>query len=561
MSLDVLLDHFDLLIDAPDGVFRLREVIYDLALQGKLVAQDADDEPASSLLERVEEEKRRLYKEKRIRKPKRLTSVSEEEKPYALPENWTWVRLGTVGEINPRNDAEDKMAASFIPMTLIDDGFGTGHDTEERPWGDVRKGYTHFAEGDVGLAKITPCYQNRKSAIFRNLTNGIGAGTTELHIFRPYAGAVSPEFALLFFQSPRFIENGKARMTGTAGQQRVPRSYVEEAVLPLPPLEEQKRIVAKVDALMRLCDTLEAQQQQRQTARVHLNSAALDTLLAAENGDLPRRWQFVQDHFDLLYADPQNVAKLRQAILQLAVQGELVPQDPSDEPTSALLERIKEEKQRLYKEGQIRKPKKLPAVAEEEKPFALPEGWMWVRFGDVSFNRDGERIPLSRAQRAEREGPYDYYGASGVIDKIDDYLFDKPLLLIGEDGANLLLRSKPIAFIAHGKYWVNNHAHVIDALNFDLLRYFEVFVNATNLEPYVTGTAQPKMNQAKMNSIPVALPPLPEQERIVAKVDELMRLCDALEERLARSQEQSERLLQAVLHAAFAEEGETAEVT
>ena len=280
--LQTLLDHFDLLIDAPDGVFRLREVIYDLALQGKLVAQEADDEPASALLERVEEEKRRLYKAKRIRKPKKLTSVLEEEKPYPLPENWTWVRLGTVGEINPRNNAEDETAASFIPMTLINDGFGTGHDAEERPWGDVRKGYTHFAEGDVGLAKITPCYQNRKSAIFRNLTNSIGAGTTELHIFRPYAGAVLPEFALLFFQSPRFIEGGKALMTGTAGQQRVPRSYVEEAVLPLPPPEEQQRIVAKVDALMRLCDTLEAQLQKAEAMRKNVLQAVLHAAFAEE---------------------------------------------------------------------------------------------------------------------------------------------------------------------------------------------------------------------------------------------------------------------------------------
>ena len=278
--LQTLLDHFDLLLDAPDGVFRLREVIYDLALQGKLVAQEADDEPASALLERVEEEKRQLYKAKRIRKPKKLTSVSEEEKPYALPGNWIWARLGTVGEINPRNDAEDETAASFIPMTLIDDGFGTGHNAEERPWGDVRKSYTHFAEGDVGLAKITPCYQNRKSAIFRNLTNSIGAGTTELHIFRPYAGAVLPEFALLFFQSPRFIEGGKALMTGTAGQQRVPRSYVEEAVLPLPPPEEQQRIVAKVDALMRLCDRLEAQLQKAEAMRKNVLQAVLHAAFA-----------------------------------------------------------------------------------------------------------------------------------------------------------------------------------------------------------------------------------------------------------------------------------------
>ncbi|MBD2016145.1 restriction endonuclease subunit S [Microcoleus sp. FACHB-53] len=159
----------------------------------------------------------------------------------------------------------------------------------------------------------------------------------------------------------------------------------------------------------------------------------------------------------------------------------------------------------------------------------LPNGWKWIRFGDATICRDGERIPLSREQRTLRQGEYDYYGASGVIDKIDDYLFDEPLLLIGEDGANLVNRSTPIAFIASGKYWVNNHAHVLDSLSVDCLRYFEVFINAIDLKPYITGTAQPKMNQAKMNSIPVPLPPLAEQKRIVEKVDELMALCDRYE--------------------------------
>ncbi len=172
---------------------------------------------------------------------------------------------------------------------------------------------------------------------------------------------------------------------------------------------------------------------------------------------------------------------------------------------------------------------------------------MWVRFGDITLCRDGERIPVSKDERETRQKIYDYYGASGIIDKIDNYLFDKPLLLIGEDGANLLNRSTPIAFIAKGKYWVNNHAHVIDSINFDCLRYLEVFINAIDLAPYVTGTAQPKMNQEKMNSIVVSLPPLAEQRRIVARVDQLMSLCDKLEAGLMRSQADSERLMEAVV--------------
>lgn len=252
-------------------------------------------------------------------------------------------------------------------------------------------------------------------------------------------------------------------------------------------------------------------------------------------------------NLNLLATAPGGVARLRELILTLAVQGKLVPQDPADEPASVLLRKIRAEKDRLIAEGKIKKDKPLAEIAEEEKPFELPVGWAWVRFGDASINRDGERIPVSSSERENRAKVYDYYGASGVIDKIDGFLFDKTLLLIGEDGANLINRSTPIAFLAHGKYWVNNHAHVIDTTHPELMTYLALFINAISLEPYVTGTAQPKMNQAKLNSIVIALPPLAEQSRIVARVEELMRLCDALQAKGQLEATQHAQLLSTLL--------------
>lgn len=155
---------------------------------------------------------------------------------------------------------------------------------------------------------------------------------------------------------------------------------------------------------------------------------------------------------------------------------------------------------------------------DEEIPFEIPQGWEWERFGNIMINRDSERIPLSVTQRQHLKKTYDYYGASGVIDKVDKYLFDKDLLLIGEDGANLINRSTPIAFIAKGKYWVNNHAHVLDVCGGMVLSYVALFINAISLVEYVTGTAQPKMNQEKMNSILLAIPPIKEQYRILEKM-------------------------------------------
>ncbi|MDZ4255267.1 MAG: restriction endonuclease subunit S [Sulfuritalea sp.] len=244
------------------------------------------------------------------------------------------------------------------------------------------------------------------------------------------------------------------------------------------------------------------------------------------------------EKFELFADAPNAVGKMRELVRHLAVTGKLVPQYPEDESAIALLSRIAAHKTTLSKKGKLRGPTTVTPMTSEEGDFDIPPSWVWVRFGEVMVNRDGERIPVSKEERATKAKAYDYYGASGVIDKIDHYLFDKPLLLIGEDGANLVNRSTPIAFMARGRYWVNNHAHVLDGISEDFLRYIELHINAINLEPYVTGSAQPKMNQAKMNSIPIALPPLAEQNRIVAKVDELMALCDRLE---AQQQERDTR--------------------
>ena len=166
---------------------------------------------------------------------------------------------------------------------------------------------------------------------------------------------------------------------------------------------------------------------------------------------------------------------------------------------------------------------------EDEIPFEVPEGWAWARFLAITINRDSERKPISASQRTDVEKIYDYYGASGKIDKIDKYIFDEKLLLIGEDGANLVTRSKPIAFFAEGKYWVNNHAHCIDSPDKSILQFICFFINAINLEKYVTGSAQPKMTQDNMNSILVALPPYKEQQLISQQLDIIWASIDKIE--------------------------------
>jgi type I restriction enzyme S subunit len=298
---------------------------------------------------------------------------------------------------------------------------------------------------------------------------------------------------------------------------------------------------------MALCVQLEAGQKEREAQRDALRSASLQRLSQVDD-DVERATdvRFFLDKSRRLITKREHVAAVRQTILDLAVRGRLVDQDPGDTPVEILITRIQTEA------GQgTRRPSERDRRNPVVGSFVIPTGWKWVRLGDLVVNRDGERVPVSKEERSTRAKTYDYYGASGVIDKTDSYLFDTPLLLIGEDGANLVNRSTPIAFIARGQYWVNNHAHVLDGTTEEFLRYIELFVNAIDLKPYLTGTAQPKMNQAKMNGIPVAVPPEAEQHRIVARVDDLMAVCDDLESALASAQMERRRLLEALLQDAL----------
>lgn len=240
-----------------DSISNTRNKLLQLAIQGKLVEQCEDDEPASVLLERIKSEKEQLIKDKVIKKEKPLTEISEEEKSFDLPKDWEWCRLGDITQINPRNKVDDEMKVSFVPMALFSDGYNNRHDSEIKIWKDIKSGFTHFAENDIAIAKITPCFENRKSAILTNLENGIGAGTTELYILRSYGKLVLPKFIYDIAISEEFIEGGKSTYTGTAGQQRVKKDFIKNYVIGLPPLEEQKRIVAKVDLIMDYLDKLQ----------------------------------------------------------------------------------------------------------------------------------------------------------------------------------------------------------------------------------------------------------------------------------------------------------------
>ncbi len=252
---------------------QLKKSILQEVVQGKLVPQDPHDEPASILLERIRAEKKKLIDEGKIKKDKhesvifrrdnshyeKLDGIErciDDEIPFEIPDSWEWVRMGSLFTVNPRNAVPDDTTVGFMSMPLLQDGFNNSHTFEEKPWKDVKSGFTHFADNDVVVAKITPCFQNRKSAVIRNLPNGYGAGTTELHVLRDCTKILYMPYFLLLCKTHAFIQDGMKNFSGTAGQQRVGKDFISNYLVPLPPVEEQKRIVQKANFVIESCNIL-----------------------------------------------------------------------------------------------------------------------------------------------------------------------------------------------------------------------------------------------------------------------------------------------------------------
>ncbi len=550
MNADQLLQYFDRLSEAPDAIPHLRRFILDLAVRGKLVEQDPTDEPATDLLKRIQAEKARLVEEGEIRDKRSLPEVPEHDAPYKLPLSWQWTRFANIAEFSAgrtpsRNDPTfwNNGEYSWVSIADMEDGQVLTA-TKERVSSKARERIFR-AEPE----KPSTIIMSFKLTIGKIARLGIPAFHNEAIIsIYPYLADLD---AYLFNVLPQFARQGNTK--GAIKGATLNRDSISNILFPLPPLAEQHRIVAKVDELMNLCDELEVAKAEREQCRDSLVASSLQGLNQPDEDEATFREhaRFTFNNLPRITTRATHIKQLRQAILNLAVRGRLVPQDPSDEPAVELLKRIAAEKARLSNAKGRRKVQDIRPMPAEKVLYAIPPGWVWVAFGDIMYSRDSERIPVSKEERSRRTKIYDYYGASGVIDKIDGFMFDKPLLLIGEDGANLVNRSTPIAFIARGKYWVNNHAHVLDGISEKFLRYMELSINATDLKPYVTGTAQPKMNQAKMNSIPIALSPLAEQYRIVAKVDELMAICDQMESQITVTEQDSRRFLEAVLNEAL----------
>lgn len=563
MNPQTFFDHFERLTDAPNAVTRLRELVLQLAVQGKLVEQDSTDEPAARLLEHIAAERKRLIKEKKIKEAKLLPSVSDDEVPFEIPDNWRWTRL------------------QDILLKLTD---GTHHSPPNTQTGDYKYiTAKNIRQGRLDLTNITYVTEQIHQEIFSRcdpqlgdilyIKDGATTGIVAINdLDEPFSMLSSVallkcptqlynRYLFYLLSSPYFYSLMRGGMTGVAIT-RVTIAKLSYAAIPLPPLEEQKRIVAKVNELMRLCDELERTQAERREARQHLNRATLDGLLDARDAaEFQARWQTITDNFPTLTAAPDQIGKLRQTVLQLAVQGKLTRQDLQDEAAPALLQRIRAERERLIKEKKLKRAAPLPPVNFDETPFALPSGWTWARLGDASMmiqigpfgsqlhksdyvqngtplvnpsHIKGERIVASNELTVDEKTKQ---RLSNYIMKASDIVMGRR----GEMGKCALVTEKEDGWLCGtGSLFVRFTEHLFQPY---LLKVLVSEYTKSYLLSSSVGSTMNNLNQKILDNLLVPIPPLDEQKRIVAAVNCLMALCDELEAGLRHVEEDGERLL------------------
>ena len=561
----MLLSNMELLATAPGGVAKLRELILTLAVQGKLVPQDPADEPAGVLLQKIRAEKDRLIAEGKIKRDKPLAEIAEEEKPFELPQGWEWVRFGEIAGIERGGSPRP------IEAFLTDDPEGLN-------WikiGDTEKGGKYITSAGQkikreGLVKTRMVFPGDFL-----LTNSMSFG-------RPYITQIqgcihdgwlriSPPDSLdkdflYTLLSSRFVRNVFEAAAAGGVVLNLNADKVRTVPIPLPPLPEQSRIVTRVEALMRLCDALEAKGQLEAAQHAQLVSTLLGTLTASTTPEeLAANWQRVAQHFDLLLDRPQAIDALEQTLLQLAVRGLLVPQDPTDEPASALLQKIRAEKDRLIATGQIKRDKPLPPITDEEKPFELPVGWEWVRLGFLLKKIGAGSTPLGGREVYVSSG-VKFLRSQNVWDdglRLDGVAFIKPEIHAKMAGtvvsANDLLFNITGASIGRcavvpsdfDEANVSQHVTIIRAVQPELNAFLHKVLVSRHVQQTVmavqVGVSREGLSITKLGQFLIPVPPLAEQSRIVTRVAALRRLCADLRQRLAERQSVQARLAEALV--------------
>lgn len=518
------------------GVQKLRKLILELAVRGKLVPQDASDEPASELLKRIQAEKAKLIAEGKLKKEKPLAPIDEDEKPFQAPLGWEWVRVDEVGHDWGQKTPNQEF--TYIEVSAIDNHRGLVLSPEVvKPEDAPSRARKVVKQNTIIYSTVRPYLLN--IAIIDTEFKPEPIASTAFAIIHPYC-EMSSRYFLYYLRSPVFIQYVESVQTGIA-YPAINDGQFYSGLLALPPLNEQHRIVAKVDELMAICEQLEQQHSNAQQAHETLVNILLGTLTQSQNAnEFQSNWQRIAAHFETLFTTQTSIDALKQTLLQLAVMGKLVPQDPNDEPASELLKRIQTEKAKLITEGKLKKEKPLAPISEDEKPYDLPKGWEFVRLIEIIKISSGDGLT---AAQMDSDGKIPVFGGNGINGYHNESNINQKTLVIGRVGYYC-----GSIHITPENAWVTDNAFITKFSESNIfLDFLYWLLKITNLKENDNATAQPVISGAKIYPIVVALPPLTEQHRIIAKVDALMALCDQLKTRIQQASQQQQLIADALV--------------
>ncbi|EGF7352327.1 restriction endonuclease subunit S [Escherichia coli] len=551
------------------GIKKLRELILELAVRGKLVPQDPNDEPASELLKRIAAEKAELVKQGKIKKQKPLPEISEEEKPFELPEGWEWARINDIASFtNGYAFKSSEFQNSGVGIVKIGDIDSSGFISTA--------GMSYVSEKKINVLpeemRVNP--GDMVIAMSGATTGKLGFNKTKStfllnqRVGKIVTYSVDKEF-IYHYLSTRIEENLSISLGSAIPN--ISTAQINNIIIPIPPSDEQVKIIARVKLLISLCDQLEQQSLTSLDAHQQLVETLLGTLTDSQNAEeLAENWARISEHFDPLFTTEASVDALKQTILQLAVMGKLVPQDPNDEPASELLKRIAQEKAQLVKEGKIKKQKPLPPISDEEKPFELPEGWEWCKFGLTSEFINGDRgsnypnkneyvsqgIPWINTGHIEKNGTLTVtemnFITEGKFNELRSGKIQKGDLVYCLRGATF---GKTAFVIPYETGAIASSLMIIRPFITEMGGYIYNYLTSpfgrSQIYRFDNGSAQPNLSANSVMLYSFPCPPLTEQYRIFSQVGLLHELCDKLKTRIKTAQQTQLHLADALTDAAI----------
>lgn len=551
------------------GIKKLRELILELAVRGKLVPQDPNDEPASALLERITAEKAELVKQGKIKKQKPLPEISEEEKPFELPIGWEWVRLGDLGFTQTGGTPSKSKPEYFgkdIPFIKPANITSQGVDYQD-------EGLT--IQGANELGRLAPAGSVLMVCIG---TIGKCQVVNRPCTFNQQINSVTPfiensEFIFLCLSSAYFQSLAWSKSSSTTIA-ILNKGKWESLLLPLPPLEEQLKLIKTVKKLTSLCDQLEQHSLTSLDAHQQLVETLLTTLTDSQNADeLAENWSRISAHFDTLFTTEASIDTLKQTILQLAVMGKLVPQDPSDEPASELLKRIAQEKAQLVKDGKMKKQKPLPPISDEEKPFELPDGWEWCRLGELALKseagwspqcentpRSGEQwgvLKISAVTWGEYQPEENKALPAHLSPREEFEVKENDFLISRANTAELVARSVVVPEKTPGNLMLSDKIIRFEFSSLVSAHYISLVNNSIFSREYykeVAGGTSSSMKNVSRNQVSellIGLPGYNEQLKIVENIAKYIQICEALTSKIKSAQQTQLHLADALTDAAI----------